>query len=115
MFNGRQALADALSLFGDALYTKRDTVNSSGRTIFNEDYTSTVPQVTETLGLNWQLGGGWQIETAGSYASEKLSMQLNLFCLDRSEAVSPSDAHSSVPDNTDQGGWPRSEIARRNG
>lgn len=72
LFSGRQRIADDVSIFADALYTKRDTFNEGGRTSLNETYTSTIPQTTATVGIDWSVGAGWRLEGSGSYAGNRV-------------------------------------------
>ncbi len=72
MFSGRQDLGSSFSLFADALYTNRDSFNRSGQILQNETYESENPQLTATLGVDWRVGGDWQIETSGTYANYDL-------------------------------------------
>jgi len=72
MVTGRQALTDTLSVFTDALYTKRNSYNEGGSITLNENTNTHNPQVTATLGLDWALGRGWQVEAAGSYSNNEL-------------------------------------------
>lgn len=75
VLNGRQALTDQLSVFLDSLYTDRDSYNQGGRisSVYNEDARSSNPQINATTGIDWKLPGAWQIETAFSYAENRLS------------------------------------------
>lgn len=72
MFTGKQDLSSSVSVFADALYTHRDTFNTSGQVLQNETYDSENPQLTATLGLNWRIGESWQIEASGTYADYDL-------------------------------------------
>jgi iron complex outermembrane recepter protein len=71
-FSGHQGIGEKLTVFADALYTKRNSFNEGGVTTDHENTTSTVPQLTTTGGLTLQLGARWQAELTGSYASENL-------------------------------------------
>lgn len=72
MFSGRQALTDSLSVFSDVLYTKRDSFNRGGQTIFNQNYTINNPQLNATAGITWKMTADWQLELFGSYAFNEL-------------------------------------------
>jgi outer membrane receptor protein involved in Fe transport len=72
MLTARQDLSSTVNLFVEALYTHRDTFNRSGQLLSNETFDSENPQLNATLGLNWRIGGSWQIETSGSYADYDL-------------------------------------------
>lgn len=65
---GRQDLAGSLSVFLDALYTRRDSFNRGGRVVLNETTQTDNDQAAATLGVDWNVVGDWQIELAGSYA-----------------------------------------------
>lgn len=74
LFSGKQELAPALSLFADALYTQRDSENFGGSIISDSHRSVVNPQSAATLGLDWQLGGDWQLEVAGNYAKNSMDM-----------------------------------------
>lgn len=69
MFTGRQDLGSSVTVFADALYTFRDSFNTSGQVLQNQTYATENPQLTATLGVEWRLGKDWQIETSGTYAN----------------------------------------------
>lgn len=77
MFTGRQELSSVVSLFSDILYTNRDSFNASGQVLNNETYESENSQLTATVGVNWQVGQTWQIETSGTYADYDLDQVQN--------------------------------------
>jgi len=72
LFSGRQEMSDSLSVFADALYTKRESQNEGGRVTLRENFENDNPQMFGTVGLNWQLAGNWQAELSGTYARNKL-------------------------------------------
>ena len=72
IFTGRQEVSGAVSVFADALYTNRDSYNFGGRLTFGESTTTENPQTAATLGLDWRLGGDWQLQVSGSYANNDL-------------------------------------------
>jgi outer membrane cobalamin receptor len=69
---GRQELSDSISIFAQVLYTHRDSFNESGQLTFNEAYSTVNPQLNATFGIDWTLGGDWQIEATGGYADNNL-------------------------------------------
>lgn len=77
MVSGRQDITERVGVFADALYTKRDSFNEGGRISFGENFVTENPQVTATLGLTWQAGGDWQVETFGSYARNEMNLLQN--------------------------------------
>jgi len=77
MFTGRQDVTSAVSLFSDVLYTMRDSFNASGQVLNNETYETENAQLTATVGVNWQVGQTWQIETSGTYADYDLELIQN--------------------------------------
>lgn len=74
VFTGQQQITPSVSVFADALYTQRDSKNQGGRLILNERATVDNPQVFGNVGVNWQLGGSWQIDAIGSYSSNDLNV-----------------------------------------
>ena len=68
LVTGRQDIGGSLSVFVDALYTVRDSFNRGGRAQLNETTQSDNDQLVATLGVDWSVGGDWQVELAGSYA-----------------------------------------------
>lgn len=77
LLTGRQDLAGSLSLFLDALYTRRDSFNRGGRIDLNETTQNDNDQAVATLGVDWSVGGDWQIELAGSYARNEIDQFLS--------------------------------------
>jgi iron complex outermembrane recepter protein len=77
MFSGRQDVASRVSLFADALYTHRDSYNESGDITIGESFVTTNPQLTVTGGVDLAVSDEWQIEIAGSYASNNLQQRQN--------------------------------------
>ena len=73
VFTGTQQLSDSISVFADALYTQRDSTNQ-GRVVLNERTDVDNPQAFGTLGLDWQVGGDWQIEVLGNYGKNDLDV-----------------------------------------
>lgn len=76
MLTGKQDLTGSVSLFADALYSKRET-EGAGRSVFAESYDSDNAQVAATLGLDWRLGADWQIQLSGSYAESDTDQVIN--------------------------------------
>ena len=76
ILTGRQQLSGSVTLFADALYTQRDSVNRAGRRTFPNQNPAIVdnPQANATLGLEWQLGGDWQLEVSGTYGRNDLDV-----------------------------------------
>jgi iron complex outermembrane receptor protein len=75
MLTGQQEITGSINLFADVLYSKRET-EGAGRLTLNETYEIDNTQVAATFGLNWKVGGDWQIQLSGSYAendSEQLT------------------------------------------
>jgi len=72
MLSGRQNLTDDVAIFADALYTRRDSYNEGGRVILNERVSTTNPQVTTALGLDWAFAKEWAAEISASYARNDL-------------------------------------------
>ena len=77
LVSGQQELSDAVSLFGDALYTKRDSFNLGGDVSFGQDARITNPAVTADLGLRWNVTEDWQLETVGTYSRNKVDYTLD--------------------------------------
>ncbi len=77
IFTGRQQLSSSVNVFGDALYTKRDSYNFGGRTTFGEDAHTDNRQAVATAGLDWLIAGDWQVEVSGSYSRNEMEQQLN--------------------------------------
>ena len=73
VLSGKQSLTDTVKLFTEALYSDRDSYNYSGRTTFGESTDLINRQANATVGVDWQPGGGWQIEVSGSYAKNDLN------------------------------------------
>jgi iron complex outermembrane recepter protein len=74
---GRQKFTENLELFGDVLYTNRDSFNLSGQTLFNERYDTENDQVSGTLGLGFWIGGEWKGEISGGYSTYSNDQTLN--------------------------------------
>ncbi|HEY0941589.1 MAG TPA: TonB-dependent receptor [Steroidobacter sp.] len=77
VFTGEQQLSGTVTAFADVLYAQRDSFNRAARVTptFGGDAPSAEvdnPQLNATLGLNWALGGDWQLELSGSYGSNDL-------------------------------------------
>jgi outer membrane receptor protein involved in Fe transport len=68
MFAGRQEISDSVEVFSTALYTKRKSYNLDGATTANQDSILDNPQISASAGLDWHVGGDWQIEAAGNYS-----------------------------------------------
>lgn len=77
VFAGRQDLTDTVTVFADALYSRRDSYNEGGIALFNESNENRNPQLTATAGLEWTLGHDWLIEASGTYARNKLEQERN--------------------------------------
>lgn len=76
VFTGEQQLSGSITAFADLLYTQRDSFNQAGRVTLLNETPSDVdnPQLNATLGVNWQLGGDWQVEVSGSFGSNDLEV-----------------------------------------
>jgi iron complex outermembrane recepter protein len=75
--SGRQALTDTVSVFTEALYTKRDTFNEAGRVTLHENNASKNSQVAASLGFNWEMQHDWETDLTASYAQNKLDQEQN--------------------------------------
>lgn len=73
VFTGSQQLSGSVTLFADVLYAQRDSSNQ-GRQLLNEKASIDNPQAFGTLGVDWQVGGDWQIELSGSYGRNDLDV-----------------------------------------
>lgn len=76
VFSGQQDLSPTVRVFADMLYTQRDSFNIGGQLANNEDAETDNPQATATAGVNWKVGGDWQLELAGTYSRNKLEQEL---------------------------------------
>lgn len=77
VFTGEQQLSGSVTAFADVLYTQRDSFNRAGRVtaLLNEQAAEVDnPQINATLGMNWVLGGDWQLELSGSFGSNDLEV-----------------------------------------
>ncbi|GFE90383.1 TonB-dependent receptor [Steroidobacter agaridevorans] len=77
VFTGEQQLSGSISAFADVLFSQRDSFNRAGRVspLFNETPNDVDnPQLNATLGMNFGLGGDWQLEVSGSYGSNELEV-----------------------------------------
>jgi iron complex outermembrane receptor protein len=74
MSSARQRLSDSISVFGDVLYTQRDSFNKGSRITASSDrsYTTDNAQTSAALGFDWNIGGGWRLETYGSHGRDDL-------------------------------------------
>jgi iron complex outermembrane recepter protein len=72
VFSARQELTDTVSVFADALYSKRDSYNEGGQTSIDQRFETDNDQHTVTLGAGWKMGEEWQLETSGSHAESRL-------------------------------------------
>lgn len=78
VLTGEQQLSGSVTAFADVLYVQRDSYNLAGRIApdnpaINETPTDVDnPQLNATLGVNWLLGGDWQLELSGSFGSNEL-------------------------------------------
>ncbi|WP_153067123.1 TonB-dependent receptor [Steroidobacter cummioxidans] len=77
LLTGRQTLGGSVSMFLDALYTRRDSFNRGGRIDLNETTQNDNDQAVATLGVDWNVAGDWQIELAGSYARNEIDQFLS--------------------------------------
>ncbi|WP_198683187.1 TonB-dependent receptor [Peristeroidobacter agariperforans] len=77
VFTGEQQLSGSITAFADVLFSQRDSFNRAGRVtpLFNETPNNVDnPQLNATLGLNFALGGDWQLELSGSFGSNDLEV-----------------------------------------
>lgn len=77
VFTGEQQLSGSVTAFADVLYAQRDSFNQAGRVtpLFNETPNEVDnPQLNATLGMNFALGGDWQLELSGSFGSNDLEV-----------------------------------------
>lgn len=73
----KQDLSGSLSVFTDGLFTQRDSFNRGGRRSRNETADTDNTQSVVTAGVDWNIAGDWQIELAGSYASNDITQNLS--------------------------------------
>lgn len=73
VFTGDQQLSGSVTAFADVLYSQRDSFNRASR-ITNLPAEVDNPQINATLGVNWRLGGDWQVEISGSFGSNDLEV-----------------------------------------
>ncbi|MBM0107285.1 TonB-dependent receptor [Steroidobacter sp. S1-65] len=66
MFTGKQQIGSSLSVFADALYTRRDT-EGTGRRTFAESVSNENDQIATTLGVDWSVAGDWNIQLSAGY------------------------------------------------
>lgn len=74
LLSGRQDLTDGLSAFTDALYAKRNSYNEAGQTTFQERSRTDNPQISATLGLDWQASADWRVEASAGYARNEMDL-----------------------------------------
>lgn len=77
VLTGEQQLSGSITAFADVLFSQRDSFNRAGRVspLFNETPNDVDnPQLNATLGMNFALGGDWQLELSGSYGSNDLEV-----------------------------------------
>jgi outer membrane receptor protein involved in Fe transport len=75
VFTGKQQFSDTVAGFADLLYTQRDSINQASPLSLVQSNESDNSQAIGTVGVQWDVGGDWQIEVAGTYGQNELSSQ----------------------------------------